>query len=70
MHYTCYKINMIMGQYQIQLWKACQKGACMNCWEALYIQIFHQRKVLITEQQVNDNNPPLRPCEHNTNPST
>ena len=48
-----------MGQYQIQLWKVCQKGACMNCWEALYIQIFHQRKVLITEQQVNDNNPPL-----------
>jgi hypothetical protein len=26
----------------------------MNCWEALYIQAFHQRNVLIEEQQVND----------------
>jgi hypothetical protein len=29
----------------------------MNCWEALFIQAFHQQKVLITEQQVNDTNP-------------
>jgi hypothetical protein len=29
----------------------------MNCWEALFVQAFHQKKVLITEQQVNDTNP-------------
>jgi len=28
----------------------------MNCWEA-YMQAFHQHKILIKEQQVNDINP-------------
>ena len=28
----------------------------MNGLEALYMQLFHQHKVLITEQQVNDTN--------------
>jgi hypothetical protein len=40
----------------LQLLQACQKGTCMDCWET-YIQALHQSKVLITEQQVNDNNP-------------
>ena len=31
----------------------------MNCWEALYMQVFHQYKVLITEQQVSDTNPSM-----------
>jgi len=26
----------------------------MICWEALYIQTYHQQKVLITKQQVSD----------------
>jgi hypothetical protein len=29
----------------------------MDCWEALYMQIFCQKKVLIDEQQVSDMNP-------------
>jgi len=29
----------------------------MNCWEALYMQAFHQRNILIEEQQVSDINP-------------
>jgi hypothetical protein len=29
----------------------------MNCWEALYIQVFHQQKVLIAEQKLSDSNP-------------
>jgi len=29
----------------------------MNCWEALYMQVFRQHKILITEQQVSDPNP-------------
>jgi len=29
----------------------------MNCWEALYMQVFRQRKILITEQQVSGPNP-------------
>jgi len=41
----------------LQLLKTCQKGTHMNCWEALNIQVFHQHKVLITEQQVSDTNP-------------
>jgi hypothetical protein len=28
----------------------------MNCWEAFFMQAFHQRKLLIKEQQVNDIN--------------
>jgi len=39
------------------LLKTCQKGTRMNCWEAFYMQVFHQHKVLITEQQVSDTNP-------------
>jgi len=26
----------------LQLLKTCQKGTRMNCWEALYMQVFHQ----------------------------
>jgi hypothetical protein len=40
----------------IQLLQACQKGTRMDCWKTLYIQALHQRKVLISEQQVNDTN--------------
>jgi hypothetical protein len=29
----------------------------MNYWEALYMQAYHQRQILIEEQQVNDINP-------------
>jgi len=41
----------------LQLLKTCRKGTHMNCWETFYMQIFHQHKVLITEQQVNGTNP-------------
>ena len=41
----------------LQLLKAYQKGTRMNCWEALYMEVFHQQKVLIAEQQVSDINP-------------
>jgi len=29
----------------------------MDCWEALYTQIFRQKKVLIDEQHVSNMNP-------------
>jgi len=29
----------------------------MDCWEALYMQVFRQQKILIDEQQVNNTNP-------------
>jgi hypothetical protein len=35
----------------------CQKSTRMNCWETLYIQLFHQHNALIDEQQVYDVNP-------------
>jgi hypothetical protein len=54
----------------LQLLKACQKGTYVDCWEALYMQVSRQKKVLIDEQQVNDTNPlfdlakiPYTPCD-------
>jgi len=41
----------------LQLLKTCQKDICMNSWEALYTQVFHQHKMLITEQQISEPNP-------------
>jgi len=41
----------------LKLLKNCQKGKHMGCWEALYMQSFHQNKVLINEQQIGDTNP-------------
>jgi len=41
----------------LQLLKTCSKGTHMNCWEALYMQEFHQHGILIAEQQVSDSNP-------------
>jgi hypothetical protein len=29
----------------------------MNCWEALYMQTFHQHNILIKEQKIIDINP-------------
>ena len=40
----------------MQMVKACKKGKHMNCWEAMYIQEYHKRGLLVTEQQ---------PFEHN-----
>ena len=41
----------------LKLIKKRQKGKHMDCWEALYMQTFHQKKVLINEQQIGDTNP-------------
>jgi len=41
----------------LELLKPCNKGAIMNCWEALYTQAFQQHNWLIEEQQVNGINP-------------
>jgi len=38
----------------LQLLKTCCKSTRMNCWETLYMQIFHKRKILITELQTGD----------------
>ena len=53
----------------LQLQKTCQKGISMNCWEALYMQVFHQHKMLITEQQISEPNPLYELVKHDTNPS-
>ena len=36
----------------LELLKTCNKGIRMDCWKALYIQAYHQRKILIEEQKV------------------
>jgi len=41
----------------LKLLKKCLKGKHMDCWEALYMQTFHQKKVLIKEQQIGNTNP-------------
>jgi len=41
----------------LELLKKCQKGKYMDCWEALYMQTFQQKKTLIDEQQIGDANP-------------
>jgi len=41
----------------LKLLKKFQKGKHMDCWEALYMQTFHQKKVLINEQQIGDKTP-------------
>ena len=38
-------------EHIMELKKACTKGKLMNCWESLYIQEYHRKGYLITEQQ-------------------
>jgi len=54
----------------LQLLKTCPKGTHMNCWEALYMPVFHQHGILITEQQASDCNPLYGSYKRNENPST
>jgi hypothetical protein len=43
----------------LKLLKPRTKGKRMNCWEALFIRIFHRHNILISKQQVTDTNPPF-----------
>ena len=46
------------GISQIKQWVVFRdKGTRMNCWEAMFIQAYHQDNTLITEQQVTEHNP-------------
>jgi len=61
---SAYAVHFLQNKHEYgtiedtpQLLKTCRKSTCMNCGETLYMQIFHQHKVLITEQQVSDINP-------------
>ena len=61
---SAYALHILQSEHEygtitdtLQLLKTCQKGTCMNCWEALYMQVFHQQKMLITEQQISEPNP-------------
>jgi len=39
----------------LELLKPCHKGIRINCWEAFYVQTFHQHNILISEQQADTN---------------
>jgi hypothetical protein len=41
----------------LKLIQPCRKSKKMNHWENMYIQIYRQQNLLITEQQVNEPNP-------------
>ena len=62
--FSAYALHVLQNGHEygtiadtLQLLKTCQKGTRMNCWEASYMQVFHQYKILITEQQVSETNP-------------
>jgi len=40
----------------LKLLKPCNKGTKIKCWETLYMNILYKRGLLISEQQVTDNN--------------
>jgi len=41
----------------LKLLKPCNKGTRMNCWEALFMHMYHKHNILISEQQITDSNP-------------
>jgi len=49
----------------MQMIKTCTKGRYMNCWETMYIQEYHQKDSLITEQEPMEHNI-LFDCIHDT----
>jgi len=61
---SAYTMHILQNRHEygttkdtLQLLKTCCKSTRMNCWETLYMQMFHQHKILITEQQTGDTNP-------------
>ena len=50
----------------LEILKPRNKDTKMNCWEALYMQAFYQRNILIEEQKVNDINPLYELAQHVT----
>ena len=61
---SAYALHILQNRHEygtiadiLQLLKTCRKDTRMNCWEVLYIRVFHQNKVLITEQHISDTNP-------------
>jgi len=61
---STYALHILQNRHEygtvadtLQLLKTCQKGTHMNCSEAIYMQVLHQHKVLIKEQQVSQTNP-------------
>jgi len=61
---SAYAMHLLQNRHEygaientLQLLKTCRKSTRMNCWEALYMQIFHQHGILITERQTGDINP-------------
>ena len=61
---TAYALHILQNRHAygtiadtLQLLKTRQKGTRTKCWDALYMPVFRQHKVLITEQQVSDTNP-------------
>jgi len=61
---SAYAIHILNNRHEygtandtLRLLQPCSKGKKMNCWESLYIQIYHQHNRLITEQLANDASP-------------
>jgi len=52
-------MNMERKKIRYNYSKHVRKGTYMDCWEALYMQVFRQKKVLIDEQQLTTRTPSL-----------
>jgi hypothetical protein len=45
------------ANYNLKLVQPCGKSKKMNHWENMYIQVYRQQNLIITEQQINEPNP-------------
>jgi len=70
---SAYTLHIINNRHEygtaeetLELLKPCNEGTKMNCWEALYMQAFYQRNILIEEQKVSDINPLYELAQHVT----
>ena len=61
---SAYATHMLNNRHEygtandtLKLIQPCRKSKKMNNWENMYIQIYRQQNLLITEQQVNEPNP-------------
>jgi hypothetical protein len=56
-HILSNRHELVTAEEMLRLLKPCNKGTRMNCWETLFMQIYHKHNTFIAEQQVTGTNP-------------
>jgi hypothetical protein len=61
---SAYAMHILHNRHQfgladetLKLLNPCNKGIKMNCWEALYTNMFYKQDLLIPEQHITDTKP-------------